>query len=113
MFLEALRHAIRNKHMNIDEDLTIAEWREFFRMASIHGVLPLIINSVYQSKALKEHESFRDHMIKRKRQKSQGTDQILVFQEKPYMESKFLYHKTKRWMLQVAYFQRTQQYFIF
>ena len=86
LFLEALKHAIRNKRMNIEENLTVKEWREFFRLASIHDVLPLIINSVYQSKALKEHESLRDHMIKRGRQ-------IAVYQAQRSGDFVLLYQK--------------------
>ena len=33
-----------------------------------------------------------------------------LFPGRAYMETKFPYLKTKRWMLPVAYFQRTQQY---
>ena len=86
LFLNALKLAIRNKKMNIEEDLSDAEWRQFFHLASIHDVLPLIINSVYQSKALQAHASIRDYMIRRGRrlalyQAQRSGDFILLYQK--------------------------------
>lgn len=86
LFLDVLKHAIRNKRMNIEEDLSDTEWRQFFHLSSIHDVLPLIINTIYQSKALQSKQGLKDHMIKRGRrlavyQAQRSGDFVLLYQK--------------------------------
>jgi hypothetical protein len=51
-FLRILRSALRGEHYT-DAGLTAAEWREIFRLAQIHTVLPLVYEAVYDSPSLK------------------------------------------------------------
>jgi hypothetical protein len=51
-FLRILRSALRGEHYT-DAGLTAVEWREIFRLAQIHTVLPLVYEAVYDSPSLK------------------------------------------------------------
>ena len=86
LFLEALKQAIRNRQALTDQELSGAEWRRIFHLASIHDVLPLIINACYQNHSLSEQQALRDHIIKRARmiavrQAQKTGDFLLLYQE--------------------------------
>lgn len=86
LFLKALRYAIRNQKLNIDEELSNAQWRHFFHLASIHDILPLIINSVYESESLSQFETLKAHIMKRAKQQTiyqaqRTADFVLLYQE--------------------------------
>ena len=70
IFLNILKNAIRNTETDVRDELTLEEWKEIFRLASIHDVLPLVINSVYRSRSLEQYEPLKLHTIKRARQKT-------------------------------------------
>ena len=86
LFLRALSSAIRNVKIDISDELTNAEWRQFFHLATIHDVLPLIINSVYQCESLKPYEVLTQRMIRRGRiisinQAQKTADFALLYQQ--------------------------------
>lgn len=65
LFLYVLRHAIRNQKIKLTEELTDTEWRQFFHLASIHDVLPLIVNSLYNGEDQPPFTGTRKALIKR------------------------------------------------
>ncbi len=86
LFLDVLKHAIRNQKMNIEKELSGSEWRQLFHLSSIHDVLPLVMNSIYQSKPLNEYETLKNHMIKRSKQ-------LAIFQAQRTADFVLLYQK--------------------
>lgn len=84
LFLDVLKHAIRNQKAEIAQQLTGSQWRQLFHLANIHDVLPLVINSVYQNPGLDEFDSLRNQMIKKGRQKAifqaqRSSDFVLLY----------------------------------
>lgn len=67
LFLDALKHSLKNEKTDWQDDISITEWQEIFHLAIIHEVLPLIMETVYENKSLQSYEGMRDTMINQSR----------------------------------------------
>lgn len=65
LFLDALKHALKNQETDWEFELDSEQWCELFRLASIHNVLPLFMQSVYQNSSLSRFEALRKQMIRK------------------------------------------------
>ena len=53
-FLTILKYALEGQKAEGCDDITIEEWKDLFKLAKIHNVLPIFFETVYDAKALKE-----------------------------------------------------------
>lgn len=65
MFLEAFKAALHNSSVNWSEEVTGDEWREIFRLAAQHRVLPMVYEAVYSCPAASADKSGTVQMQRR------------------------------------------------
>ena len=86
LFLNAIKCSLNDEPVNWDHEISLKEWGELYRLASIHEVVPLFVHTVYHCTSLQKYSSFRNAMYHQ-------AQKITVLQAQKSADFSLLYQK--------------------